>query len=414
MALTYNWQEQPIIKWKGLTNNSVVPSWTRADYDSVSGDSGVAFKARPLKIWRKQLNGKNSRGRSAVGMPMDTPGGSVNLGSGAICDDDNHRIGLVDEINHGIQIQDPKPEDTFFDEDAGKTVCVACNPENHVIKTASTIVDKKYYTDSRAYLQSRGRTYAQNQATGSKVDGLNYFDSNGKPLHPSDDTNKGPPNYNKTSGDQSHCSDSKLKQLIYKPNNQKFSTQGAVSSGSRLLRLKVDTINNNAQSFASAYGLAAQNAGRYSANSNAIYFLKSKHNKCSPHRLPGSKRKCDNKTIVNLIFMINVHGDDPSNSFYTFVGQDRLGEIDNTAQNPDINVNAGDTIDFHLTTLNSAHPFFIVIDPNGGTGSNNQVTTPTFEGQGKTSENWSWTPQKGTYYYLCSSHSVMNGKIIVS
>ena len=147
MALTYNWQEQPIIKWKGLTNNSVVPSWTRADYDSVSGDSGVAFKARPLKIWRKQLNGKNSRGRSAVGMPMDTPGGSVNLGSGAICDDDNHRIGLVDEINHGIQIQDPKPEDTFFDEDAGKTVCVACNPENHVIKSASTIVDKKYYTD---------------------------------------------------------------------------------------------------------------------------------------------------------------------------------------------------------------------------------------------------------------------------
>jgi len=294
MALTYNWQEQPIIKWKGLTNNSVVPSWTRADNDSVTGDSGVAFKARPLKIWRKQLSGKNSRGRSAVGMPMDTPGGSVNLGNREICDGDNHRIGLVDEINHGIQIQDPKPEDTFFDEDAGKTVCVACNPENHVIKTASTIVDKKYYTDSRAYLQSRGRTYAQNQATGVKVDTLTYFDSNGKPLHPSDDANNGPPNYNKTSGDQSHCSDSKLKQLIYKPNNQKFSTQGAVSSGSRLLRLKVDTINNNAQSFASAYGLAAQNAGRYSANSNAIYFLKSKHNKCSPHRLPGSKRKCDN------------------------------------------------------------------------------------------------------------------------
>ena len=112
--------------------------------------------------------------------------------------------------------------------------------------------------------------------------------------------------------------------------------------------------------------------------------------------------------------MINVHGDDPSNLFYTFVGQDRLGEIDNTAQNPDINVNAGDTIDFHLSALNGTHPFFIVINSNQGTGLNNQVSTPTFEKQGQTSGNWSWTPQKGTYYYLCSSHSAMNGKIIVS
>lgn len=404
MALTYNWQEQPIIKWKGLTNNSVVPSWTRADYDSVSGDSGVAFKARPLKIWRKQLNGKNSRGRSAVGMPMDTPGGSVNLGSGAICDDDNHRIGLVDEINHGIQIQDPKPEDTFFDEDAGKTVCVACNPENHVIKTASTIVDKKYYTDSRAYLQSRGRTYAQNQATGSKVDGLNYFDSNGKPLHPSDDTNNGPPNYNKTSGDQPDCT--KPNQLIYKPNNRKFSTQGAVSSGSRLLRLKVDTINNNAQSFASAYGLAAQNAGRYSANSNAIYFLKSKHNKCSPHRLPGSKRKCDNKIIVNLTFTFLV------GPGYTITGQDRTGSVG--GENPIININLGDTIVFDLTALNNEQPFHIVT-VNGAYNYANEVTTPTFEGQGGTSGSYSWTPtEKNTYYYVSSTDPNMNGEIIVS
>lgn len=414
MALTYNWQEQPIIKWKGLTNNSVVPSWTRADYDSVSGDSGVAFKARPLKIWRKQLNGKNSRGRSAVGMPMDTPGGSVNLGSGAICDDDNHRIGLVDEINHGIQIQDPKPEDTFFDEDAGKTVCVACNPENHVIKTASTIVDKKYYTDSRAYLQSRGRTYAQNQATGSKVDGLNYFDSNGKPLHPSDDANNGPPNYNKTSGDQPDCT--KPNQLIYKPNNRKFSTQGAVSSGSRLLRLKVDTINNNAQSFASAYGLAAQNAGRYSANSNAIYFLKSKHNKCSPHRLPGSKLKCDNKIIVNLTFDIHVHAiNDLSNvTYYTFVGHHRLGEIDSAAYNPDINVITGDTIRFQLEAVYLVYPFYIVKDPTQGIVQSNLVTTPVFEGQGLGGIQ-SWTPtEKNTYYYVSSGDPNMNGRIIVS
>ena len=290
MTSTYNWQTQPIISWKGQTNNSVVPSWTRADNDTIVGDSGPAFKARPLKIWRKQLNGKNSQGRSAVGMPMDTPGGSVNLGSGVVCDTDNNRIGLVDEINHGIQIRDPLPSDKYFDTSSNKTVCVACNPENHVIKSASTLIDKNYYTDSRAYLQSRGRTYTQNQATGIKVDGVSYFDSNGKPLHPSNDVTKGPPSYNKTSGNEPDCP--VPNKLIYKPNNHKFSTQGAVSSGSRLLRLKVDTINNNAQSFASAYGLEARNAGRYSSNSNAIYFLKSKQNTCTPRRLTGNKTMC--------------------------------------------------------------------------------------------------------------------------
>jgi len=293
MTSTYNWQPQDMINWKGLTNNSAVPSWTRADED-IDGDNGPAFKARPLKIWRKQLNGRNSQGKSAVGMPMDTPGGSVNLGNGKVCDENNNRIGLVEEINHGIQIRDPNPSDKFFDTDSNKPACVACNPENHVIKTASTIVDKKYYTDSRAYLQSRGRTYQQNQGTGVKVDGVSYFDANGKPLHPSNDNAIGSTNYNKTFGDQLDCS--KKNTLIYKPSNHKFSTQGAVSSGSRLLRLKVDTINTSATSYASAYGLAAQNAGRYSSNSNAIYFLKSKQNKCSPYRRNGNKQQCDNQS----------------------------------------------------------------------------------------------------------------------
>jgi hypothetical protein len=406
MTSTYNWQAQNMINWKGLTNNSAVPSWTRADED-IGGDNGPAFKARPLKIWRKQLNGKNSQGNSAVGMPMDTPGGSVNLGSAQICDGDNNRIGLIDEINHGIEVRDPHPNDKFFDTDANKTACVACNPENHVIKTASTIVDKKYYTDSRAYLQSRGRTYAQNQGTGVKVDGHTYFDANHKPLHPSDST-KGPQYYNKTSGDQPDCS--KPNQLVYKPNNQKFSTQGAVSSGSRLLRLKMDTINQNGASFASAYGSAAKNAGRYSSNSNAIYFLKSKHNKCIPHRRTGGKQKCYNKPIDNLTFTFEV-GLEGLNANYNIAGYDRIGSVG--GPDPDININLGDTIVFNLHGL-SGHPFHIVT-VSGAYNSGNEVTTPTFAGQGNIIGTYSWTPtQKATYYYVCVNYQAMNGNIIVS
>ena len=407
MTSTYNWQPQDMINWKGLTNNSAVPSWTRADEDII-GDNGPAFKARPLKIWRKQLNGKNSRGNSAVGMPMDTPGGSVNLGNAQICDENNNRIGLVDEINHGIEIRDPHPNDKFFDADSNKPACVACNPENHVIKTASTIVDKKYYTDSRAYLQSRGRTYQQNQATGIKVDGVSYFDANGKPLHPSDDSSRGPTNYSKTFGDKPDCEDT----LIYKPSNHKFSTQGAVSSGSRLLRLKMDTINQNGASFASAYGSAAKNAGRYSSNSNAIYFLKSKHNKCSPHRRNGSKRKCDKpivKTIVNLTFTLTVGPEDPN---YNIAGEDRHGPFLHP-QDPDINIYLGDTIVFNLAGLDD-HPFNIVTEIGASYDSAKDVTTPEFNGQGEVDGSYSWTPtQKATYYYVSLNNPELNGQIIV-
>jgi len=410
MTSTYNWQPQNMVNWKGLTNNSAVPSWTRADED-IGGDNGPAFKARPLKIWRKQLNGKNSQGNSAVGMPMDTPGGSVNLGSAQICDGDNNRIGLIDEINHGIEVRDPHPNDKFFDTDSNKPACVACNPENHVIKTASTVIGKKYYTDSRAYLHSKGRTYEQNQATGIKVDGVTYFDANGNPLHPSDNTSLGPTSYSKTfGGQQTDCSD----KLIYKPSNHKFSTQGAVSSGSRLLRLKVDTINKNGSSFASAYGSAAKNAGRYSSNSNAIYFLKSKHNKCIPHRRTGSKRKCDKpivKTIVNLTFTFTVGPEGDSN--YNISGEDRNGLLSHP-QDPDINIYLGDTIVFDLNPLNYEHPFQIVTK-SATYDSANHVTTPEFTGQGQKTGIYSWTPtQKDTYFYVCSSHSTMNGKIIVS
>ena len=42
--------------------------------------------------------------------------------------------------------------------------------------------------------------------------------------------------------------------IIYKPSNQNFSQQGAVSSGLRTLNAKVNNINKNANSFYTAWG----------------------------------------------------------------------------------------------------------------------------------------------------------------
>ena len=240
-ALTMSNQGQKYVSWKEESKNAAVPVWSRPDPTA----TGPAFKARPINHYRKQLMPADGSGtgNSAVGMPMDTPGGAVNLGTAA-CGDANYVV------------------KTTIKNDSD---CETCRPT----KSASTKLDKKYYTDSRAYLRARCQTFDQKSKIGEKTDGF-YKSTN--------------------CYDLSGC---KNKQnVVYKPNNNKFATQGAVSSGSRLLRLKVDTITRNASSFSSAYGHAAQNAGRYNGNFTAPYFLKSKENKCVPFRRKGNMRMC--------------------------------------------------------------------------------------------------------------------------
>tara|TARA_B100000902_G_scaffold396591_2_gene458049 strand:- start:1680 stop:2447 length:768 start_codon:yes stop_codon:yes gene_type:complete len=242
-ALTLSNNGQKYVSWKGVSTNSAVPTWSKPD----PAASGPAFKARPINHYRKQLMPVSGRsnGNSAIGMPMDTPGGTISLGT---TDCNGNQVVLKETITH-----DP---------------CNECYEKptrsaSTITRSASTIVKKNYYTDSRAYMRSRCRTYDQNTSIGEKkVGSVNA--------------------YNATNCyDPSGCSINKS--VIYKPNNTGFATQGAVSSGSRLLKLKVETITRNANSF-SAYGHAAQNAGRYNGNSTAPYFLKSKENKCTPSR----------------------------------------------------------------------------------------------------------------------------------
>ena len=65
-------------------------------------------------------------------------------------------------------------------------------------------------------------------------------------------------------------------QPVVKPNNTPFKTQGAVSSGLRLERLKQTTITKNGKSFLNAYGMEAANAGKYHGSTFTPYFIKNK------------------------------------------------------------------------------------------------------------------------------------------
>lgn len=215
----------PYVSWKGISTNSIVPSYSRPDPNA----TGTAFKANPIKHWRKQLIPTPNSGSQRVGisLPMNTPGGSVYLGNVP----ENTSCLLATDSAAGIK------------EDITKIVCVPCNPAAKQIRRASTLLNKNYYTDTKGYLRSRGISYIQNLTQVSVC-----------PIPISTSCNPNP--------------------TVYKPNNTQFSQQGAVDSSSRITRLKLDTVNKNAASYQATFGTTAP---KYLGMASTPYFLKSKY-----------------------------------------------------------------------------------------------------------------------------------------
>jgi hypothetical protein len=91
--------------------------------------------------------------------------------------------------------------------------------------------------------------------------------------------------------------------LYYKPSNSKFATQGGVDSGSRLARLKYDTITSSANSYRTAFGNQTANSLAYGVpNPGPTNNLKDKQgypNTCSPVIDPrtGTLNRCRKSRI---------------------------------------------------------------------------------------------------------------------
>ena len=172
-------------------------------------------------------------------------------------------------------------------------------PENNVIKySANTNLSQAYYSDSRAYLKARCKLYTQKLST-IEISGNEYIDSAGNAIPPSNSstgsqvfqTNNCP--YPYQTGKNNNCNTT-----IYKRSNAQFATQGAVDNGTRLAKLKYDTITLNGNSFRSAWGQAAANAGKYHGdlNTTAPYFIKSKYTPPMAWRRRGNKQVCNGCT----------------------------------------------------------------------------------------------------------------------
>ena len=313
---TYMWK-QPSLPIKGLTwktqeqmLGSAVPVWSRPIVNKENNMTQAPFgKARPLKHWRKQLNPRDPSGkqRAGVGMPMDVPAGNIALAK-QDKDDNNCPCENAKRVNDYI-LPDNRYKNSeknaivpsifkFLNPETNYTsvACVACSPQANVTKSATTILSKKYYTDSRAYLRARNKRYRQN-LSGTEVSDIKYNDAqNNSLLWPSNEQDgvawKGPQIRsgancstccNKNTDNLFQCS----AEFIYKPNNREFSVQGAVDSSSRMEKLKLKTITKSANSMGGRngrgpFGMEGVSASRYTGRADAPYFLKSKNQICRP------------------------------------------------------------------------------------------------------------------------------------
>ena len=247
---------------------SIVPSYQFHSNSNIS-NRGNRFAARPIRHWRKQLqatNGLLSYRKSAIGMPMDRPGGE-NVTKQSTCQNCNGSNELKTIVEK-------------------KAACTSC-----YISRTGISVNPDSFTNSSAYLQSKCITYDQKLAY-NPVAGIDYFSSQGLVLEPS----------NSSTGPQvretDNCySNNRCNTTIYKPNNSQFAQQGGVSSGSRISRLKYNTINHYGAEYHSAAAAADMNKGIYMIEANPSYY-----NKIQPQKIVYNTNLKHKKTYCRPAF----------------------------------------------------------------------------------------------------------------
>jgi len=283
---TYNWQFQKYVPWKGVSRNEAVPgnarpitngSWILEQGEQQAED-GNAFLPRPIKHWRRQLNPDKVRGgcSGTVIREVFQPGGTVYLG------------GKANEENNCCNNEDKIGFKLVSDISINKNLdCCKATPV--VIKPATTLLSKKYYTTTKAYLKSRCVLYNQKQMINPKP-GVDYYGEDGDLLYPNNSPNG--PQVFLTQNCETNCNENNQPVTIYKPNNRKFANQGAVDSSTRLDRLKLDTVNKSGASLRGVFGDSAAQAGAYKANGDTPYFIKSKYQPCFHIHRTGHHAKC--------------------------------------------------------------------------------------------------------------------------
>ena len=246
-----------IINWKPNEKKLIVPKLSKSNingnYDITNAKNFTSkfSTARPYKHYRKQLipyyNTKSSKKIS-----LD----NINLSTNSYINETNSLFNPCNNevsLNYIVDFTLDKPAPCL-----GTKINNVCKGGNTNVRfrRANTNISSNYYQTNKSYLHNRCKRFEQKSTIGENINDNDY---------------------KMTSCNETNC------KTIYKPNNKNFSKQGAVQSSTRLLRLKVNTINKNGASFKSAYGRQTANAGAYlnSISDSNINYNKSKNTSLS-------------------------------------------------------------------------------------------------------------------------------------
>ena len=275
------------ISWKGKTFGQIT-STIQKNKNTSTMENSLLFLPPPIKLYRRELKtqstNNNSKKISTSIDLLDRPGSSlVNFLD--ICDCSGNKQTLdINLINNrgerGLCCVEDKETSKMF------------NPENiarrrtrssGINKRPSTVTTAPYCTTSKEYLSTRGKLFNQNQ--------YHYLKSGDpliKPGAPGSENNT----YSVNNDGNVYCPSNSnyYAPTQFKPNNYKFSQDGAVSSSSRTSRLNYNTITTNGDLYTKAYGSEVGNALSYGASSDA-YTIKNKY---------GVQAPCDTNCIFKI------------------------------------------------------------------------------------------------------------------
>jgi len=296
MSATLNMNPIPIVQWKGKTFTQVHSFIKRNDTSTINRSNKSLFLANPLRHYRREIasvkvGSCNPRTSHSIDV-MNRPSSSImkETSSGTL------ENGLA--TNDELAVTLPKNKCETYDGVTSGSCSVILSPADNARRRLrgsgvkrvfdETTSNRIYYSDHKQYLNSRSKTFEQNQ--------YNYMRSGDATSKPgsADAQNNG-----YSAQGIKKCTN------YYKPNNYQFAVQGAVSSGDLITRKKYNTITNNTEAYRKAFGTSVANALAYGVPPNG-YTLKERMGyplKRTPTFRPESDemRKCTVTTIANMI-----------------------------------------------------------------------------------------------------------------
>jgi len=213
---------KPVL-WKGRTFNQIVSG---LKMNTSTGSTGI-FSALPAKHYRREIASVSLSDRSyRPSMSVDEslrPGGAIRTDAGT-------DTGFCQTLDFSTVLPNDTTEQPVTNacsiraDDARRRVRSAGNARNPL--------GSKYNADFKQYLVKRQRTFAQSQT--------HHLQTGNRDAEAG--TTASLQNVYTPNGINACVGEDNFVKAYYKPSNSKFGTQGGVSAGARLDRLKYDTI----------------------------------------------------------------------------------------------------------------------------------------------------------------------------